>query len=170
MNLLNSGVGTFVMSGLSCDMEKVSQSAPHMTTHQRDRVYEGRRGLGIPGGGAGLGRPLLLQQMSRDGDLFVSPPHLLTVSLRGRQGSQDRQRPCPTRPGYGGQPHQAYPTQAGCLDEMTCAGAHCVTIDTLGLDPPATPPLQGPRRSQTPAGHRPDRGVGLTGAARHGLP
>ena len=38
-----------------------------MTTHQRDRVYEGRRGLGIPGGGAGLGRPLLLQQMSRDG-------------------------------------------------------------------------------------------------------
>ena len=38
-----------------------------MTTRQRDCVYEGRRGLGIPGGGAGLGRPLFLQQVSRDG-------------------------------------------------------------------------------------------------------
>ena len=45
-------------------------------------------------------------------DFLVRPSHLPVVAFGGRKRCQYRQCPCPMRPGYVGQPHQAYPAQA----------------------------------------------------------
>ena len=75
------------------------------------------------------------------GDLLVGPPHLLAVAFGRSQSRQYRQCPCPMRPGYVGKPHQADPTQTGCLNEVASAGACSVSIYPLGLDAPASPAL-----------------------------
>ncbi len=75
--------------------------------------------------------------------------------------------PSPRRPGYGGQQHQTYPTQAGGLDEMTATGAHRVAIYSLGLDLPATSSLQSLIYPQ-PLDHHPDPDALPKATAAHG--
>ncbi len=75
------------------------------------------------------------------GDPLVSPSHLPVVAFGRSQSRQYRQCPCPMRPGYGGQPHQAYPAQARGLDQMAVAGARSVSVDALCPDATAPPPL-----------------------------
>ena len=64
-------------------------------------------------------------------DFLVSPPSLLIIAFGRSQSRQYGECPCPMRPGYGGQPHQAYPAQAGRLDRMAVAGARSVSVDAL---------------------------------------
>lgn len=55
-------------------------------------------------------------------------------ALGRNEGSQERQRPDPTRPGYGCEQHQAHPAQAAGLDEVGAGRTHRITVDPSGLD------------------------------------
>jgi hypothetical protein len=68
-------------------------------------------------------------------------PLLAAKSLGGRECRQNRQGPDAPGPGNGGEQHQAHPAQTARLDEVRVRGAHGITVDPLGPDAPAAPPL-----------------------------
>jgi hypothetical protein len=126
--------GRFVESGIQ------TQAGDDRNSSSCDRLQP------FPGGKGAIGhdhqcsirQPTLCLKNHLPGPIqhgLMAPPVFQPVTLTRSQTRQERQGPRAGGPGYGGQQHQAHPTQPAGLDEVRVRAAHGIPIDPFRPNP-----------------------------------